>query len=116
MAKQKEAEIFETLFSSDFAFKGSIHSEEVVLVQGKIEGSIDSSVEIYVSKRACIEADITAKNVITYGTIRGAVRAKDAVEIYESAEITGDIEANKVAIEKGALLNGRYKVGEKKIP
>ncbi len=113
MAKQKKQDnnTIETLFASDFVFKGSVHSEEVVLVQGAIEGTIDSSVEVYVSKHADIEADISAKSVITYGTIRGKVHARDAIEIYKSAKTIGDVQANVITIQKGAELQGSYSIG-----
>ncbi len=113
MAKSKSKEISnDTLLSSDLSFDGSIHTEEVVLIQGVVEGSVDSTVEVYVSKNATVKANVHAKTVVTYGSIHGDIHAKDTVEIYDSAKISGNVRAKHVLMQRGAVLRGEYIVGQ----
>ena len=54
-----------------------------------------------------IMATVRSRNVIVSGTVTGNVFATERLVLHKTARVEGDIEAGSIAIEEGAILNGR---------
>jgi cytoskeletal protein CcmA (bactofilin family) len=99
------------VLSSDVEIKGTVKFTNDLVVDGKIEGEINSDGNLTVGENARIKAEIKTATVIVYGKVHGNLTATDRVELKASAEVVGDIKAKTLAIEAGAIFVGKSTVG-----
>lgn len=99
------------VLSSDVEIKGTIRFSSDLVVDGKIEGHINSDGSLTVGENARIKAEIKTQSVIIYGKVHGNIEVNDKVELKASAELVGDIKAASVSIEPGAIFVGKSTVG-----
>jgi cytoskeletal protein CcmA (bactofilin family) len=99
------------VLSSDVEIKGTIKFTNDLVIDGKIEGEINSDGNLTVGENARIRAEIKTGSVVVYGKIHGNITVTDRVELKAGAEIVGDIKAKTLAIEAGAIFVGKSTVG-----
>lgn len=99
------------VLSSDVEIKGSIRFSNDLVVDGKIEGNINSDGSLTVGENARIKAEIKTRSVIIYGKVHGNIEVSDKVELKTNAELVGDIKAASLSIEPGAIFVGKSAVG-----
>ncbi|MEP2777364.1 MAG: polymer-forming cytoskeletal protein [Luteolibacter sp.] len=99
------------VLSSDVEIKGVVKFQHDLIVDGKIEGEIQSTGNLTVGENARIKAEIKSGTVIIYGKVHGNMIATDRVELKSSAEVVGDIKAKTLIIEAGAIFVGKSTVG-----
>lgn len=87
--------------------KGEISGSESLFVDGKIEGSISlPGHRVTVGRNGQVAANITAREVVILGKIRGNVSATDRVDIRAEGALNGDVAAARISIEDGAFFKG----------
>ncbi|HVO17650.1 MAG TPA: polymer-forming cytoskeletal protein [Anaeromyxobacter sp.] len=94
-------------------FDGKLTFRGTVRIDAKFTGSITTSDVLVVGEHGHIDAEITCGTVIVHGEVNGNVRASNAVEIRHTGRIHGDITAPSLMVEKGALLQGAVRHGER---
>jgi cytoskeletal protein CcmA (bactofilin family) len=99
------------VLSSDVEIKGTVKFQHDLIVDGKIEGDIQSTGNLTIGENARIKAEVKTGSVIVYGKIHGNLTAVDRVELKSSAEVVGDIKAKILMIEAGAIFVGKSTVG-----
>ncbi len=99
------------VLSSDVDIKGTVKFTNDLVVDGKIEGEIQSQGNLTVGENARLKAEINTATVVVYGKVHGNITATDRVELKASAEIIGDIKAKSLSIEAGAIFVGKSTVG-----
>ncbi len=82
-----------------------------LIVDGKIEGEIHSTGNLTVGENARIKAEIKTGTVVVYGKVHGNMTVSERVELKSSAEVIGDIKAQTLVIEAGAIFVGKSTVG-----
>jgi cytoskeletal protein CcmA (bactofilin family) len=87
-------------------FKGELHADEELLIQGQIEGSITHSQRVTVCGQGTVKASIRAQIIAVEGTVEGDMHAEKSVQIKETAHVNGNIQAPNVSIVDGAKFNG----------
>ncbi|HUN27207.1 MAG TPA: polymer-forming cytoskeletal protein [Steroidobacteraceae bacterium] len=87
-------------------FKGELHADEELLIQGQIEGSITHSQRVTVCAEGKVKASIQAQVIAVEGTVEGDLHAEKAIQIKETAQIKGNVQAPSVSIVDGAQFNG----------
>jgi cytoskeletal protein CcmA (bactofilin family) len=87
-------------------FKGELHADEELLIQGHIEGSITHSQRVTVCGQGTVKASIRAQIIAVEGTVEGDLVAEKSVQIKETARVKGNIHAPNVSIVDGAKFNG----------
>lgn len=93
-------------------FKGKLSAEEDLLIQGRVEGSINHTApNLTIGAQGDVKADIVAQKVIVQGKVQGDIRASDAVIVEPSAQVLGNIFAPRVALKEGAKFSGRIDMG-----
>jgi cytoskeletal protein CcmA (bactofilin family) len=58
-----------------------------------------------------VKADVNAREVIVRGRIEGKVTGRDKVLLHGTAQVTGEVSTDRLAIEEGALLRGKVEAG-----
>ena len=99
------------VLSSDVEIKGTVKFQHDLIVDGKIEGDIQSTGNLTVGENARLKAEIKTGTVVVYGKVHGNMTATDRVELKSSAEVIGDIKAKILTIEAGAIFVGKSTVG-----
>ncbi|HXE07902.1 MAG TPA: polymer-forming cytoskeletal protein [Acidobacteriaceae bacterium] len=87
--------------------KGEVTGSESLYVDGKIEGAINlPGNRVTVGRNGQVAANITAREVVVLGKVRGNISASDRVDIRSEGSLTGDVAAARIAIEDGAYFKG----------
>lgn len=99
------------ILSSDVEIKGAVKFTNDLVVDGKIEGEIQSNGNLTVGENARIKAEIKTATVVVYGKVHGNIIAADRVDLKSTAEVIGDIKAKTLSVEPGAVFVGKSIVG-----
>lgn len=99
------------ILSSDVDIKGMVKFTNDLVIDGKIEGEINSNGNLTVGENARIKAEIKTATVVVYGKVHGNITAADRVDLKSTAEVVGDIKAKILAVEPGATFVGKSTVG-----
>jgi len=87
--------------------KGSVSGDEDLVIQGKVEGTIDlGDHEVTVGESGRVNADITARTVRIDGEVSGDVRGTEKVVISKTGNVKGNIIAPRMTLEDGAIFKG----------
>lgn len=70
--------------------------------------------DIVVEKKGQVVASVRVGNLTVKGKVLGEVQAQGRVIINKTGSIIGDLEANTLELEKGAVLDGFVRIGTKK--
>src|SRR5215471_16429923 len=91
--------------------KGEITGSEDMLVDGSVEGLIQlDERKLTVGATAKLTADIIAREVVVYGSVKGNLRAKDRIEIKKDGSVNGDLTTARIMIEDGAYFKGSIEI------
>jgi len=91
--------------------KGEISGNEDLLIDGSVEGLVQlDERKLTVGATAKVTADIIAREVVVYGTVKGNLRAKDRIEIKKDGSVNGDLTTARISIEDGAYFKGSIEI------
>jgi cytoskeletal protein CcmA (bactofilin family) len=100
-----------SFLSQGVSIKGSVKFLNELLIDGEVEGTIDSSGTLTVGEHARIRGDIRTKSVKVRGTVEGNIFVTERCELQAGCTLHGDIEATQMIIHKNATFCGNAKVG-----
>jgi cytoskeletal protein CcmA (bactofilin family) len=96
---------------SSLHVKGDIIGTEDLLIDGSVEGLIElDERKLTVGTTAKLTADITARDVVVYGYLKGNVRAKGRIEIKKDGSVIGNLTTAQIMIEDGADFRGSIEI------
>ncbi len=99
------------VLSTDVEIKGTVKFTNDLVVDGKIEGEINSDGNLTIGENARIKAEVKTATIVVYGKVHGNLSATDRIELKASAEVVGDIKTKVLSIEAGAIFVGKSTVG-----
>jgi len=86
--------------------KGNISSDEEIIIEGVVDGTIKINHNVIIGKSGKVKADITAKEIVIKGIVNGNVNGQVKVEIMPGGVLNGDIISEKVVLAEGAKFKG----------
>jgi cytoskeletal protein CcmA (bactofilin family) len=96
---------------SSLHVKGDITGTEDLLIDGSVDGLIQlDERKLTVGATAKLTADISARDVVVYGSVKGNVRAKGRIEIKKDGSINGNLTTAQIMIEDGADFKGSIEI------
>ena len=95
-----------TLVGSGTRVVGELFADEDVVIEGRLEGKIRGERGVTVGSAGDVEGDIQGKTVTVGGKVRGQVVAVERVELTGTAVVEGGVQAPKIIIAEGAVLQG----------
>jgi cytoskeletal protein CcmA (bactofilin family) len=94
--------------------KGDLSGNEDLVIEGKVEGKVDlPNNRLTIGAGGQVSAQVHAKNVVVIGRVAGNVSAGERLEIQATGIVEGDVEAPRLIVAEGAVLNGSVKMSAK---
>ena len=84
--------------------KGEIRSREELLVDGEVEGMLESQSLLTVGPNGKVRANIKAREVVIFGSVRGDVEVTEKIAIREQGSLIGNIKSEGISIDDGAYI------------
>ena len=92
-------------------FRGLVVIHGSARIDGRVRGEIVGAERLEIGETGAVEARVEAEEVIVAGSLEGDVRAGRRVELLATARVHGTIEAPRLALAEGALVEGRCRTG-----
>jgi cytoskeletal protein CcmA (bactofilin family) len=86
--------------------KGEIRAREELLVDGEVEGLLESQSRLTVGPNGKVRGNIKAREVAIFGSVRGNVDVTEKIAIREQGSLIGDIRSSGISIDDGAYFKG----------
>ena len=87
--------------------KGEVTGSESLYIDGRVEGSINlPGNRVTVGRNGVVAANVTGREIVVQGKVRGNMTASDRVDIRNEGSLTGDVVAQRISIEDGAYFKG----------
>lgn len=88
--------------------RGEVKGGEDLTIDGRVEGTIQlADNRLTIGPNADVLADLTARDILVMGKVRGNVVATGRVELRAGCVLEGDVKAMRLAIEDNAVLRGK---------
>jgi cytoskeletal protein CcmA (bactofilin family) len=98
------------ILSSDVEIKGTIKFQKELLIDGKVEGEINSEGVLTIGENADIRGEIKTKSITVYGKVQGNITVSERCELKSKCTLQGDLKAARLIIEEGATFIGKSEV------
>ena len=102
--------------SSGVSIKGTVKFQKELLIDGEVDGRIDSQGRLTIGKSARIKGDIKTRSVIVDGNVHGNIMAAERCELRAGCTVNGDIEAPRLVVDEAASFVGSAKIATQKQP
>lgn len=88
--------------------RGEVKGSEDLVVDGQVEGTISlADGRLTIGPDADVAADLTAKDVLIIGRLKGNIVASGRVELRAGSLVEGDVKALRLAVEDNAVFRGK---------
>ena len=102
-----------SLIAQGSRIDGNLKFTEGLRIDGEVIGDTRASPEqpsiLVISEAAMVQGEIHADHVIINGTVRGAVYAKELLELQPRARIEGDVNYRALEMHQGAMITGQLR-------
>ena len=88
------------------SIKGEIRAREELLVDGEVEGLLESQSLLTVGPNGKVRGNIKARQVAIFGSVRGNVEVTEKIAIREQGSLIGDIKGAGISIDDGSYFKG----------
>ncbi|TCK67775.1 cytoskeletal protein CcmA (bactofilin family) [Winogradskyella wandonensis] len=90
---------------------GDIESKGPFRIDGTVEGTVKTDGKVVIGKAGSIVGTLEAVNVDIEGKFSGKLSLKGTLSLKSSAQIDGEVQVNKLAVEPGATFNATCSMG-----
>jgi cytoskeletal protein CcmA (bactofilin family) len=88
-------------------FDGKLHFEGRVRIDGVFRGEIRSDGILVIGEGADVQADVAVGTLIVKGgSLKGSVQAQQSIELHVPAQVTGQLRAPEIFMDKGVQFSG----------
>jgi cytoskeletal protein CcmA (bactofilin family) len=92
--------------------EGNIKTESDIRVDGTMKGHLSCQAKVIIGPSGIIEGEIRCQNAVIEGRFDGKLWVTDTLTVKETAEITGNVQTNKLNVQPGAVFNVSCKMDE----
>ncbi len=93
------------IIAKNSSLVGDIKSDGDFRVDGKIEGTIQTSGRVVIGKDGYVSGTIDCTNADIEGTFSGKLIVDQVLSLKSTADISGDVIMGKLSVEPGAVFN-----------
>jgi cytoskeletal protein CcmA (bactofilin family) len=102
------------VLSRGVSIKGSVKFSSELLIDGEVEGKINSTGTLMIGEHAQIRGEIRAKSVQVRGAVEGNIFATEHCQLQAGCTLRGDIEAPRLVVDENATFLGSAKIAPQK--
>lgn len=103
VSKRKEA----ATIGPSISIKGDLTGEEDLIVEGRVEGTIDlKQNNLTVGREGRVNASVRANTISVDGEVEGDLSGDEQVIVRRSGNVQGNINAPRVTLEDGCKFRG----------
>jgi cytoskeletal protein CcmA (bactofilin family) len=100
-----------TIIGDGVIIEGKISGSGNLIINGLMNGDIDlEESNLTVGPKGRVEGEINVRGASINGQLNGKVNAIKTVNISQTANVCGEINAKSISIEDGALFNGKIEL------
>lgn len=103
------------LIASGATIKGEINTDGDIRIDGTIIGTVNSKGKLIIGKTGRVEGEVNCRNADFSGEIKAKVNVSELLSLKSTCKLIGDIVANKLAVEPGAVFSGSCSMTPDKI-
>jgi cytoskeletal protein CcmA (bactofilin family) len=111
-ARATSGEEIANILEASSVVRGDLRSDRGFRVDGKIEGSIESSAAIIIGETGKVTGDVRGVDVIVVGRVEGDIHASGHLDIRSTGRVIGDVSAASFRIETGGVFLGTSHMGQ----
>jgi cytoskeletal protein CcmA (bactofilin family) len=105
-----------TVFGKTMKIIGDVSCSEELYIEGELQGKLDLKSRLTIGPESKVNANIKAREVIVFGSVRGNVEAEERIALRAGATIVGDIKTAGIIIEDGAYFKGGIDISKTDTP
>ena len=105
--KNNLVEADDTVIGRSIKIEGDLVSNGSIVIEGEVVGSLKTEQTLRVGEKAKVVAEVKAKEAFISGKVDGNVAVLGKLELAQTAEVNGDIQAQVLTIAAGAVFNGK---------
>ena len=98
------------VLSSGVSIKGSVKFRSELVLDGDLEGTIDSVGRLTVGRNAHVRGEIRSRSVTVHGTVDGNLTAGEKCELRSGCTLRGDIETSRLVVDEDANFIGKAEI------
>ena len=99
--------------SQGIKIHGDITGDEDLFVDGRVEGKLElGRGSLTIGPNGNVKADLSAREVVVRGRVDGKVAARERLHLWNTGQLIGEVTAERLTIEDGAVLRGRAEVAK----
>jgi cytoskeletal protein CcmA (bactofilin family) len=106
MAKNEPVSRVSGFLDKDTEIVGDIRFKDNFRIDGVFKGKILSGNGLIIGESGEVEAEIEVNSISINGRVKGSIKAKEKIEIFERGRVSGTIVAPKLIVEEGAFFQG----------
>jgi cytoskeletal protein CcmA (bactofilin family) len=99
-----------TIIDAHADIDGTLKGKDAQIL-GKFRGQVELTGRLVLGEGSRVEARVSADAVEIAGEFKGDLKAR-TLSVLEKGRVEGTIDAQRLAIREGALLNGQVNAGE----
>lgn len=89
---------------------GDCETEGSVRIEGEVKGAVRAGKAVVIGRDGVVHGDVHTQDAVVSGTVTGSVVAVSRLELQATSRIDGDIQARRLQLEEGAVLNGKVQM------
>ena len=105
--KKYNTDLINTVLGEDASFKGVLHSQRSIRIDGSFEGEINSQGEVFIGQESSVKANIFSKTVVVAGEVIGNIESIKSLHILKTGKVYGDISGDQLTIDEGGIYKGK---------
>ena len=86
--------------------EGDLKAGGDIRIDGTLIGNLNCQAKLIIGPKGRIEGDVECINAVVEGSFKGNLLVKDMLNLRESAKVSGDIRAKKMAVMAGCEISG----------
>ena len=91
---------------------GDCKTTGAVHVEGRVEGDVQAgAAAVVVGKNGLVRGNVSAEHAVISGRVEGNLTISSRLEMRASGRVEGDVDAQRIVMEEGAVIDGTLKMG-----
>jgi cytoskeletal protein CcmA (bactofilin family) len=106
----KTGPLFRAVLSQGVSIKGSVKFRSELVIDGEVEGTIQSLGRLTVGRNAHIRGEVRTRSITVHGTVDGNLTAEERCELRSGCTLRGDIETSRLVVDENANFVGSAEI------